>query len=420
MRLFVISLRLYLYFLVLLVSSGCSQVKSNDKYDETDNQANQDQKKFVQADVLRKNETEIAENIRATELPKIIENPRSVKKQPPEKQKFQLPPSTLKKIDEIAADILSNESPDIYAVNEEDNQNISNPKLASLSQRRYNTEQKVNNLDAKQIDVPKHIEKSKSIEPQKYVDTPKHTENIKKSSETESSIYEASKSLEAATKELNKTLKQLSDDDRLPRKDSARRYQESSYRLDPFNASLWIGVGQLFETDNLSNFIKNPILNLEIGASKSLWNITPFTFLYGALIFGYGNSTQNINMTNSKVEAWYYFVHEAILFGYEQSLGTPHLSLFLEAGPVLQQTSFGIQEMSTSRITDTVAFQTYGGSFNAGFNINTNPGGLSCTIRLGASALLGPPQNVTLHYNSEKINANPLLFGPTVSIMLRK
>lgn len=190
---------------------------------------------------------------------------------------------------------------------------------------------------------------------------------------------------------------------------------------DPFNGSVWLGVGYLFTDNNLRALVKMPLLNVEVGVSKSLWNITPYTFLYGGLIFGFVNYTRDLHETAYVSKESYYLMHEGFVLGYEQSLGTPYFSLFLEGGPTIQQINFAIREVQTSKMIDSLSTQVFGGSFNAGFNINTNPGqGVTCVIRLGATMFIGQPMKTTLRYNGTKINANPVLFGPTASIVIRK
>lgn len=239
-----------------------------------------------------------------------------------------------------------------------------------------------------------------------------------KLNETETKLDQINKTLETMSTDLNTTNQHLKEHEIGSARNAAI---DNKIKNDPFNASLWAGVGYLFMQREAHHLINIPLLNFEIGASKSLWNITPFTFLYGGLIFGFGNYTRDLHNTTYVSEEWYYFMHEAVVIGYEQSLGTPYFSLFLEGGPMIQQINFGIRETQTSKVIDLISAQPFGGNFNAGFNINTNPGkGFTCVIRLGATMLIGQAAETTLNYNSAKFNANPILFGPTASIMIRK
>jgi len=241
---------------------------------------------------------------------------------------------------------------------------------------------------------------------------------------TEAKFSDTAKNLEAVSKDLAETAQQLAADQRAA---DRRGYTSSRGRRsrsdDPFNATLWAGAGYLFTASNLRGFIEQPLLNIEIGVSKSLWNVTPYTFLYGALIFGYGSSTQNPGTTKlgPLVHSWFYYTHEEIVVGYEQSLGTPHFSLYIEGGGAIQQNTFGIQETQTANVIDYIAAQTFGAAFNLGFNINMQPrGNVAYLVRLGGNLIIGPTQARTLNYNGQYLNANPFMFGPSISIAIRK
>ncbi len=192
---------------------------------------------------------------------------------------------------------------------------------------------------------------------------------------------------------------------------------------DRYNGTIWVGTRFDYTPTDLKTFIKQPMLGVQVGVAKSVWNISPFTFFYGTLIFNYGYSSEDpgSNRLNNTFHSWYYYINEEFLLGYEQSLWDPHFSLFAEAGGVFQQGNFGIQERSTSNIIDYLVFHTVGGSFNLGFNINLAPrNALSYIVRVGMNATIGPSETRFLSFNNQTLNANPITFGPVLSLAIRK
>lgn len=193
---------------------------------------------------------------------------------------------------------------------------------------------------------------------------------------------------------------------------------ESKYRnSNPFNASVWAGVGfQSAARNNIDHFISQPSANYQLGIAKSFWNFNPNNFLYIAFIF---NGSYSKKGQANDFKSWYYTFNEQLLLGAEGTLGTPYLSGFLEFGPVLQQRAFTIGQSATTAI-DYAFFVPGGVSLNGGFNFKIVPERrVSYFFRLAFNLMIGSNRFKTLNYNGARINVNPVLYGPSLSFGVR-
>ena len=174
---------------------------------------------------------------------------------------------------------------------------------------------------------------------------------------------------------------------------------------DPSNATVWGGIGFVFFTDTLESYLQGATVDYQIGVSKSLYNRTPDSFVYWALIFDYAQSNQRLNadLHGGHYHAKFRFTNEQVLLGYEQNIATaakPYVSLFFEAGGVFQQRVFTVPQSPSTFL----ASGFFGGSFNLGFNFRIVPHNhMNYLFRLGVDAQVGGQQYFTVHYNKQRL-----------------
>lgn len=179
----------------------------------------------------------------------------------------------------------------------------------------------------------------------------------------------------------------------------------------------WLGVGFNFTNSALQEYIQAPTMDYQLGVGQSFFTFRPRSFLYVGIIADFARSQKFLRSAAAfKYDALYFAANEQLVLGYEENLGTPYLSAFLEAGGAFQQRYFGIVETTTASMLDFILANTFGGTFNGGFNIRfPNTQGVSFLLRIAMNLMIGGAAVKTLDYNGQSVNANQMIYGPSIS-----
>ncbi len=201
----------------------------------------------------------------------------------------------------------------------------------------------------------------------------------------------------------------------------------SARTINSLNMSFWAGAGLLFPVSNIRNYIYQPTPQYKVGFSKSIYNFTPQSFLYAGLIFSYAdsrlmcsyNTLENIIRYGCS-KSTYTATNEELIFGIEQTLGTPYVAGFLEIGGVFEQRYLLIENKKSEIIPGYAHFTTFGGTGNIGFTFRLFPeNSITYYLRVGVNLMISPTKGVIVQNGFEKININPISYAPFAALAIR-